>query len=284
MSHSPDNAELPFIAELDASEQLIDDLLQPDYWRRLCPFLTVERNELLAQHTIPLNPSTSSTLKQEFIKNGFFRLEQSIVNAPDTCAKMAQGISRLILHGWPASFIFMYDEPWAVIAKMQATLSTITGGSTFVGDVFAWHVNPSQGQRGWGPHRDRMGSGPESFRADGTPMLSTSWLALTDATPDNSCLHVIPAFEDPWYHHQDRPDVDPLASVFQGKPEAFQSIRCLSCPAGALWHFSHRIIHWGSFAQTSAPPVNGLDKEMQNHVIVLNRLCCVEGCNVVGGR
>ena len=253
---SADSDHLPFRADLDASEQLLEDLLQPAYWQRLCPFLNVGRLRN-APTSAPVDTAVTAALKAEFIQNGFFQPQETL-NEAGTCRKLAAGVRRLLLHGWPASFIFIYDEAWAVVEKMQPTLHAATGGSRFIGDVFAWHVDPAVGQRGWGPHRDRMGSGPSSFREDRTPMLSTSWLALTEATPRNSCLHVVPAGDDPGYYIQDCVDVDPLAAIFQGKPEAFQSIRCLTCPAGALWHFSHKIIHWGSFARTNAAPVSGV--------------------------
>ena len=39
-----------------------------------------------------------------------------------------------------------------------------------------------------------------SFQPDGSPRYATAWVALSDATPDNSCLYCIPAHADPGYH------------------------------------------------------------------------------------
>lgn len=62
---------------------------------------------------------------------------------------------------------------------------------------------------------------------------------------------MVPATEDPWYSLQDLPSVDPLAEIFAANPCAYQTIRALPCPKGCAWHFSHKIIHWGSFAKST---------------------------------
>ena len=38
------------------------------------------------------------------------------------------------------------------------------------------------------------------FRStDGSPRYTTAWIPLTDATPNNSCLYVVPRHADPGY-------------------------------------------------------------------------------------
>ena len=43
-----------------------------------------------------------------------------------------------------------------------------------------------------------------AFRADGTPHYCTVWVALTDATPANSCLMVVPKDKDKGYSEGDK--------------------------------------------------------------------------------
>ena len=66
-------------------------------------------------------------------------------------------------------------------------------------------------------------------------MYSTLWLPLTDATPDNSCLYVIPKQFDPGYVSGDLdgdgPESDPLQRALSSK-DCFQHIRAI--PAGNL--------------------------------------------------
>jgi len=233
-----------------AEEQLLETILtDKSYWRRLCPFLEVGNGglEVEGDDGVEVDEDWARMKKEEFVSNGFFYLcEEDVGATKDEVERLARGVEALLAYGWPPSFIFVYDEAWHVIERLTKKVKAASRGSEFIGDIYAWHVDPGKGEAGWGPHRDRMGSGPESFREDGTPMLSTTWLALSDASPHNSCLHVIPATEDPYYKTADDPTVDPLGAIFEGNPCAFQSIRALPCPKGAAWHFSHKIIHWGS--------------------------------------
>lgn len=239
-------------ALLHADEQLLETLEDAAYWRKVCPGLHVSEPEAFISAAADddelrrARRPTRERQRKELAHSGFFHFDAGASDA--AIARLAAGVAQLLLHGWPASFIFVYDEAWAVIRDTAGSLEAASGGSRFLGDVFAWHVDPAQPQRGtgWSPHRDRMGSGADSFRADGTPMLSTTWLALADAHPGNSCLYVVPATVDPYYREQDDPEVDPLAAIFAGNPGAYQSIRALPCKRGCAWHFSHKLIHWGS--------------------------------------
>jgi len=70
---------------------------------------------------------------------------------------------------------------------------------------------------------------------------------LTDATPENSCLYVIPKGVDPGYDGEgDVDDVDPLRRVLDGGKGSYQNIRAVPRQAGEGVVFTHRIIHWGS--------------------------------------
>ena len=106
------------------------------------------------------------------------------------------------------------------------------------------------------PHRDRQ---PEdassSFHDDEQPKFVTQWIALSDATTENSCLHVIPKHCDPGYMDGDNDTEDPLRRALPDK-QSFQNIRALPRSSGQSVLFTHRIIHWGSRsdADTTHPP------------------------------
>ena len=234
-----------------ATEQLLETLLSPEYWEKVCPHLHATGRTPCKTSVTP-SAETVGDFKERLACDGFFRWTDAVEK--ETVDALRRGVECLLAHNWPPTFIFMFDEAWNVVERLSGALKASSGGSMFLGDVYAWSVNPAEGARGWGPHRDRMGTGPASFRSDDrTPMLTTSWLALSDASPSNSCLHVVPAYADPFYHAGDDPTVDPLKTIFSG-PDAYQDIRALPCSPGSLVHFSHRIIHWGSAARTSAPP------------------------------
>jgi hypothetical protein len=71
--------------------------------------------------------------------------------------------------------------------------------------------------------------------ADGSPHSLTMWLALSDATPLNGCVYLVPMHLDPdagrpGVHHQVR---------------NAQDIRALPAPAGSMLAWNQNILHWG---------------------------------------
>lgn len=103
---------------------------------------------------------------------------------------------------------------------------------------------------GFSPHRDRQPPDTDaSFHSNGAAKYITCWIALTEATPENSCLYVIPKFADPGYMLGDDDDVvngqDPMRKALSTK-SSYQDIRALPLQSGGAAFFTHRILHWGS--------------------------------------
>ncbi|QDZ17755.1 putative phytanoyl-CoA dioxygenase [Chloropicon primus] len=164
----------------------------------------------------------------------------------ESFGRIRKGIETLKEHGWPASFIFLYDDAWVLAARM-ATLMRSVGENEISYDMLAWNVNQEAGEGGFSPHRDRQpDDASATFRECGMAMYTTCWVPLTRASPDNSCLHVIPRQHDPGYvKGDDEGGKDPLAVALPNK-EAYQHIRALPTDPGGALLFTHRIIHWGS--------------------------------------
>eukprot|EP00980_Cylindrotheca_fusiformis_P029626 scaffold23625_cov137-Cylindrotheca_fusiformis.AAC.11 len=102
------------------------------------------------------------------------------------------------------------------------------------------------------PHRDRQPDDAHStFHSDGQAKFITQWIALSNATTENSCLHVIPKDSDPGYVDGDTESEDPLRRALPAK-ESYQHIRALPRKAGESIIFTHRIIHWGSASDADA--------------------------------
>ncbi|KAF6257515.1 hypothetical protein COO60DRAFT_1223221 [Scenedesmus sp. NREL 46B-D3] len=162
----------------------------------------------------------------------------------------------LIRHGWPPSLLVVYDEAWALVQQASALMADATGGNRVNMDILAWYVDPSRGDAGFSPHRDRQPDDtPATFRPDGSAMYATLWLPLTDASPENSCLYVIPRFADPGYFEGDADGddaADPLTVALPTKT-AYQHVRALPSPAGSACIFTHRTIHWGSQGRRGCP-------------------------------
>lgn len=233
----------------------------PAYWRSLCPGLSVmsRKNSMAASdEAADQDSSVSDECKARLLCDGYFTVS-SVVNRPEpafqrTLNAVADGIVALVAAGWPPTFIFVFDEPWELL-EYAAKINAATSGTAPNMDFLAFLVDPNLSGGGFTPHRDRQ---PEdvasSFFDDGRPKYSTCWLALKDATPENSCLYFIPRDNDPGYSGGDGTgeDDDMLRDALCSK-EAYQYIRAVPLRQGEAAFFSHRLIHWGSRGRQGYP-------------------------------
>ena len=224
-----------------------------DYWRSLCPWLHVDdknyQKSCLDSNCDGLD-GTSDAHRERLVKEGYTTM-------PTVDASLAGSLARAAVklreHGWPASFVIMYDEAFELARHVDKRMLALTGRNANNGDMLAWYIDPNNDESGFSPHRDRQPDDPAaSFFKDDCdgierllPAYSTAWVALTDATPENSCLYVVPAQFDPGYFSGDLDTIDPLHRCFPDKT-GYQNIRALPVPSGEAVFFSHRILHWGS--------------------------------------
>jgi hypothetical protein len=100
----------------------------------------------------------------------------------------------------------------------------------------------------------------------GTPKSLTVWLPLTDATPLNGCVYVVPADRDPTYNTPDE----------QHLRFELSDIRALPAAAGSLLAWTQGIIHWGArTAPRQVGPRISLSSEFQRRNVAPSAcLCC----------
>ncbi|CAE7674475.1 unnamed protein product [Symbiodinium sp. CCMP2456] len=257
-------------AELHASAQTQESIFSASYWRQLCPELHVEDKSFQAEVLARDGRSVAAVsdcreVRARILEEGFAALSPAQLSWTAPVGRLAQGVLQLEQHGWPATFIALYDEAWAMARDAGAVMREATGNSLCM-DVVGFLVRPSQ-TKGFSPHRDRQpedwtpkGVPPETsatFKADGMAKYVTLWAALTDATPENSCLHFVPRSSDPGYSAGDPDDGDPMLRIFQDKA-AFQTIRSAPVAAGGCTFHTHRTIHWGSKGRRTALQHGGL--------------------------
>ena len=254
-----EESPLPFAlrpgADMTTRVAALHDL---SYWRALIPELHIHdadfQRTALSSSSGGLNITGQlvQRLRGKFIRDGYIQLStlQGDQRLPWAASIGAMGRAVQILHdaGWPVAFLQLYDEAWLIAHQLRELLVLTTGGNLFLGDFAIFHIDPAEvGAAGWGPHRDRGADHASvAFRKDGTAMYHTAWVALTDATPANSCLMVISKAQDAGYSAGDR-GRDPLASV---NPQA---IRAVPSVAGGLVAFTHRLLHWGSATDAPEP-------------------------------
>lgn len=269
-------------SEKDVSSFLsvVNDWNDSKEWARLIPELSCDDAS-----TTPASSSfcqknetkKGATEKKDLIKDGYTLINKDsipMLNDNQLVQKISTGISNLHkTYKLPATFILLFDEAWQLAASGSQILQRTThSNNIFNFDVLAWYIDPSEGTAGFSPHRDRQPTNEQvasSFHNDGQAKYVTLWMALSDATPENSCIYVIPKGSDPGYLKGDDEDEnesesrtgkakeenndkahpqvqqDPLSRCLQNK-ESYQNIRALPRQAGESIAFTHRIIHWGS--------------------------------------
>eukprot|EP00943_MAST-04B_sp_MAST-4B-sp1_P002845 g2845.t1 len=236
---------------------LIGEINDENYWRQLCPELTVKEDKIatVQQSVFSLNDDDIKKYKNELCTKGYFRLNSSMLLwEKELLEKIVRSIELLRSKGWPPHFILIFNEIWKIGHQFSKILEQ-TSNNKLNMDLLAWYIDPKLNQSGFSPHRDRMpkdkpGQTPgtavkKSFHDDNTPKYTSIWLPLTNATPDNSCLYFIPANEDPYYAIGDPIDMEPLDAVLpRDNLSSLQKIRCMPCTPGSPLVFSHRLIHW----------------------------------------
>jgi hypothetical protein len=217
---------------------------EPFFWRKLCPELTIDAKKppTTAIPKIEKDAASLHTDRRSRLADRGYALADEPVADLSVIQAMRTGIETLHKLGLPASFILLFDNTWDLAALSRSVLEKSTlETNKFQFDILAWYIDSG----GFSPHRDRQ---PEdvaaSFEKDDAK-FATHWIALTDATPENSCLYVIPKGSDPGYKGGDTEEEDPLRRALPNK-EAFQQIRALPRQQGQSVLFTHRIIHWGS--------------------------------------
>ena len=255
---------------LSAEEQTIETMFSPEYWREVCPQLTVGGVGGGCSHPAPPPLEVSDEELQQLHSlldvEGYFTLPPSCMTWPEGfMVRLAVGVVQLMQCGWSPAFICMFDEAWFVCNAVDSMMQRVTRGNRNNMDFLAWYIDPGEPvadggkgpAAGFAPHRDRQPRDiPASFREGGEAKYLTCWLPFTDATPENSCLYLIPRSADPAYivgDEMEDADADPMAAAVSAAPRHFQDIRALPVSAGGAVFFTHRVIHWGSASRAGYP-------------------------------
>ena len=216
-------------------EFTLHDALRREFWRELCPQLSVEGDPKPPPVRLPPLADLLGTLAHE----GYLNIPD--VFPADPIARMRDGVAALHWRGIPPLFAFVYDEFWLAAAQLFPLVSAVLGEDYRVPrrpTICAWYVEPADDAAGWKPHRDN----PAAFDADGTPRSITLWLPLTDATPLNGCMYVLPAHLDEAFRTRD------FKVPAQIPVNLLQDVRALPASAGSLLAWNTGVLHWGSRA------------------------------------
>ncbi|WP_051609697.1 phytanoyl-CoA dioxygenase family protein [Terasakiella pusilla] len=226
-------------------------LLDLSYWKGLNPHLHVSETPAF---TAPLDlqerlDQISDTLHHD----GY--LHQAPVFAPEQIKALRTGIETLVAHGWPAAFIYVYDETWDLFHQLDGFLSHFLGDDFgLLPHFWAWHIDtdPKGGTSGWPPHVDYPGEC--AFFDDFLVSLSL-WIPLSDATPENGCMNILPLSRQKDYAEK----------ITDPSQIHLQDVRCLPAKAGSVLGWRQDLWHWsGRSSKYAAEPRISLSLEFQN--------------------
>ncbi|MDH5180856.1 MAG: phytanoyl-CoA dioxygenase family protein [Gammaproteobacteria bacterium] len=215
-----------------------------EFWLKLNPHFTITP-EGSHDKLAPIPVNVTEEMLHYLVTDGYIQLDKVI--STEFVAGLRSGVDNLRNAGINPSFVFVYDEFWIISRQLNRLLTPILG-ETYqqLPDFWCWYLDPHTQEAGWGPHRDRIHANP--IFPDGMPKSVTVWIALTDATPLNGCIYMLPAHLDKDYFNFKTRETNVNA----------HGIRALPVDAGSLLMWNQRVVHWGgtSSTRTSEPRIS----------------------------
>lgn len=212
----------------------LDHFNDIDFWKALNPALHVlDESFVRSVKAFQADAPSPQTLTQRIITEGYFQFHVAPELWQIPLAAMASAVKNMAESGIMPVFAFMYDEFWLMYMKQRHILAHLLGSDyIMLPDFWVWHIDPLKAEGGFPPHRDRCN---EVFPKD-RPNSLTVWIPLSNATPDNSCIYIIPTNRDPTYNTTND-------STWDIK---FQDIRALPAKPGDVLCWTTSVLHWGS--------------------------------------
>jgi hypothetical protein len=220
-------AQMPDAAVVERTRLAMDR----QYWLELAPQMSMGSVPRVYPRSVPA--PTLDALGRHFTAEGYFHTPPIL--DPSDLSRLNGAIDAVVRGGWPPVFAWVFDEFWA-LARLPDVSDLLTSQ---IGDGYAqiphiWtHVVPATaGSTGWMPHFDGRGGGRASI-----------WVALTDATLLNGCIHVVPRGR--------------LAEAFATEPldtgrvaladalRTLQGVRALPALEGSVLGWTFDVLHWG---------------------------------------
>ncbi|MCA9801687.1 MAG: phytanoyl-CoA dioxygenase family protein [Cyanobacteria bacterium HKST-UBA02] len=218
-----------------------DMALDIEFWRQLNPGLTItEKGCPVRGKPVRLSKAQEQDLQQSLIEEGYFHLDEIL--DPRELKRLAVAASVVQANMWPPVYCFVYDEFWLLGQKIASVVAAAIGSSYLqMPNFWTFFIPTSNESAGWFPHRDR--GKLYNLRPDGSSESVNCWIPLTDATPLNGCMYMLPAHRDPHYHGDTHEQVI----------ENFQDIRALPARVGSILGWNETVMHWGGRSSNRAP-------------------------------
>lgn len=230
--------------DLDAllpRRQQIEDV---NYWRSIKPDSAISDCKIAPPASPDSRRQDTAKYAAQLREEGYFQTPPVIPS--DMLDEMLACIHAVRDEGFPVMFALVYDVFYAALAHCDFVLAKMLGPDyQLIPNFWVYYIEPSDGGKGFEPHRDAEYA--NTIEADGMPTVLTLWITVTDATPLNSCMYILPRDRDPQFSAAVH-DLKTGASEF-----ALEDIRALPTPAGTLSCWDQYVYHWGSRSSKRAP-------------------------------
>lgn len=225
---------------------------QQSYWEKLLPEFSIKDNPFPKKASpYPIDKQQLDICVQQIREDGYFVTPPIIPQ--EKLDQLKQCISAVTTKGHRPSYALMYDIFYEVVGSLENVLQPILGENyQMVPDEFgAFYIQNEKTAKGSPPHRDSIHTHGKLQYRDQLPTLINVWIPLTDATTQNSCIHVIPTSADPYLK-----DGAPLnMNKSYTKEELFHLLhhtRALPAPAGSVLGWDTNLLHWGGQSSIQA--------------------------------
>ncbi len=239
-----DAARRPGEVDLARLSELLPQAGDKDYWRRLSPSLAISDDPFAARESASSTvPAEIEDWLDQLREEGYFQTGPLI---PETLRRdMLEAIANVRQAGFPPLFSLVYDVFHEALLSVHHVLRALLGeGYRMVPNYWIYYLEARDTDYGYEPHRDAEYTG--TVGADGLPTVVNAWFALTDATPLNGCMYLIPASRDPGYDAALRAETTSDKALRAPEDVAFQNIRAIPAAAGTVSIWDQYVFHWGS--------------------------------------
>jgi hypothetical protein len=226
----------------------------PAFWRKLFPGFTIGK-----PLKKPPKPKDDLDLAAERVLHEGYGdgRDASLARA---VRPLAAAVSKFVKLGIPPAFIYLFDQTWDCFHGRAPLLKRVLGEDyRVVPDAWVWHVDPKADEAGWAPHRDL---GRIALNPDGSPKTLQIWIPLSEATPLNGCMYVLPANRDAHYGKEN--DMSFWYDI--------AGIRALPTKPGDFLFWNGAVIHWGAKSSRygKAPRISMAVKHQRGDIKAFN--------------
>jgi len=227
------------MSEITSVDEALFQFRDRSFWTSLVPGLAIEDRASFAglrPWSVPF--VDDSSLRSLLDREGYVHMAG--LQDSTRVARLASAVTALNRVGIPPVFCMVFDDFWVPAYSLHSVLQAAFGAHyVMLPDFWIWHVDPAKSERGWKPHREK---GHRALFPDGRPRSLSVWMALSQATPLNGCMYIVPADRDPNYGTE------------RDNENRFElpEIRALPAEAGDVFMWNQALMHWGAHASPRA--------------------------------